>query len=29
MKFIINNKTINIVDAPASGTEGQVLSNRC
>ena len=26
MKFIINNKTINILDAPASGTEGQVLT---
>ena len=25
MKFIINNKTINIVDAPATGTTGQVL----
>lgn len=26
MKFIINNKTINIVDAPATGTTGQVLT---
>ena len=26
MKFIINNKTINIVDAPATGTPGQVLT---
>lgn len=25
MKFVINNKTINIVDAPATGTTGQVL----
>jgi len=26
MKFIINNKTINILDAPATGTTGQVLT---
>ena len=25
MKFVINNKTINIVDAPATVTTGQVL----